>query len=232
MIRLGVAALAVLGMTAAAGCGREREPDLINGKALFIGEGTCGSCHALNRAGTKGTQGPNLDNAFGPSRRAGLGEQTVEGIVHEQIANVRRGSIMPEKLVEGNDAEDVAAYVAFAAGKKGKDTGPLAQAGAPDVSNVTATAKGGKLQIDAVESGALSFTAGKAEAPAGAVELVMKNPSPIEHNIAVEGDGTGAVVGTDGVSTVKADLQAGTYEYLCTVPGHADGGMKGTLTVK
>jgi len=226
------ALLVVLGAVLASGCGREYEPDLIKGKELFIGKGTCGSCHALERAGTRGTQGPDLDQAFGTARRNGLGEQTVEGIVHEQIANVRRGSIMPENLVKGDDARDVAAYVAFAAGKGGKDTGPLAEAGAPDVSNVTAEAKGGKLQIDAVESGALSFTAGKATAPAGEIELVMANPSPIQHNIAVEGDGTGPVVGTDGTSTVKASLKPGMYQYLCTVPGHAEGGMVGQLTVE
>src|SRR3712207_8473170 len=52
---------------------------------------------------------PNLDEAFGPSRRDGLGEGTVEGVVHQQIANVRRNSSMPADLVTGKDARDVAA---------------------------------------------------------------------------------------------------------------------------
>jgi mono/diheme cytochrome c family protein len=115
----------------AAGCGRE-EADLVNGKALFIGEGTCGSCHTLERAGTMGSQGPNLDDAFGPARRDGLGEQTVAGIVHEQIDETLRGSEMPEDLVTGDDARDVAAYVAEVAGMPGEDTGALATAGLAD----------------------------------------------------------------------------------------------------
>jgi mono/diheme cytochrome c family protein len=118
------AAVAVAAL--AAGCGPE-EANLSNGKALFVQK--CGSCHALKRAGTQGVQGPNLDQAFGPARRDGLGSKTVRGVVRDQIANVRRGSIMPRKLVTGDDARDVAAYVAEVAGQPGQDRGALAQAG-------------------------------------------------------------------------------------------------------
>ena len=121
---LAVAAIALL----ATGCGRD-EPDLVNGKALFVGEGTCGSCHTLTRAGTMGVRGPNLDESFGPAREQGLGRRTVQGVVQEQIGNVRRGSIMPEDLVTDEDARDVAAYVAQVAGMPGEDTGALATAG-------------------------------------------------------------------------------------------------------
>jgi uncharacterized cupredoxin-like copper-binding protein len=64
------------------------------------------------------------------------------------------------------------------------------------------------------------------------VEIVMPNPSPLQHDIALQGDGKGPVVGTGGTSRFSATLKPGKYEFLCTVPGHADGGMKGTLTVK
>lgn len=111
---------------AAAGCGSE-EADLVNGKQLFVEQ--CGTCHGLDRAGTSASQGPNLDAAFKASRDQGLGAATIEGVVREQIANVRRGSIMPEDLVTGDDARDVAAYVAQVAGVPGEDTGALASAG-------------------------------------------------------------------------------------------------------
>ena len=109
-----------------AGCGEE-DADLVNGKALFVEQ--CGTCHALERAGTQGAQGPNLDEAFGPSRSDGLGRATVQGVVQDQIANVRSGSSMPEDLVTGKDARDVAAYVAEVAGMPGEDAGQLASAG-------------------------------------------------------------------------------------------------------
>ncbi len=52
--------------------------------------------------------------------------------MHDQIANVRKGSIMPEDLVTGKDARDVAAYVAQVAGMPGEDMGALATAGLAD----------------------------------------------------------------------------------------------------
>jgi plastocyanin len=224
---LCAAALAALSLAA---CGREDSPDLVNGKELFIGEGTCGSCHALARAGTNGTQGPDLDEAFAQARRDGMNEDTVEGVVLRQIAHPRRNSIMPADLVTGNDAEDVAAYVAEVAGIPGEDTGALADVGVDR--GGTAKAENGTLQIDADESGALAFTASKATAPPGRIEFVMDNPSPIDHNIALEDGPEGDVVGNGGTSTFTTNLKPGEYVYLCTVPGHAEGGMVGDLTVK
>lgn len=126
-----LAALAALGAATtfllALGCGREHEPDLVNGKAEFVQK--CSSCHTLGRANAQGTQGPNLDEAFQVALKDGMTKETLQGIVHRQIANVRRGSIMPKNLVKGNDAIDVAAYVAASSGKSGQDTGALATAG-------------------------------------------------------------------------------------------------------
>jgi mono/diheme cytochrome c family protein len=107
-------------------CGRD-EPDLSNGKAMFTQK--CGSCHALARAGTQGQTGPDLDASFRAALAEGMNRETVEGIVHKQILNPRMNSKMPPKLVTGEDADDVAAYVAFAAQRAGEDQGALAQAG-------------------------------------------------------------------------------------------------------
>lgn len=186
----------------------------------------------MKRAATQGTQGPDLDEAFGPARGSGLGEATIKGVVLDQISGVRKNSIMPADLVTGDDARDVAAYVASAAGVPGEDTGALASAGAAQVSDEPAVAENGTLEIPADPSGALSFTFAEAEAEAGSVEIVMDNESPIDHNIAIEGEGEGDVVGTGEESTVTADLDPGEYQFLCTVPGHAEGGMTGTLTVE
>ncbi len=127
----GVAVAAVAVAALAAGCGGQGEADLANGKRLFTGEGRCASCHVLERVGSGGVLGPNLDAAFAQARRDGLGEDTIAAIVREQIRNVREGSLMPENLVTGKDAHDVAAYVAHAAGVPGEDQEELAQAGQP-----------------------------------------------------------------------------------------------------
>lgn len=230
------AALGTLAVLALSGCGTgtSDEADLANGKKLFIGKGTCGSCHTLQRAGTKGNQGPNLDAAFENSREDGFGDSAIAGVVSDQIHIPRRGSIMPADLVTGDDRRDVAAYVGAVAGKTGEDTGLLATVGGADNSNKTAVAKGGALTIPADPSGALAFAFGKATAPAGAITISMPNPSPIQHNIAIKGPvtGKGPIVGKGGESSFKATLKPGSYEFLCEVPGHEAGGMKGTLTVK
>jgi mono/diheme cytochrome c family protein len=122
LVGVGVA-LAALPLAA---CGRE-EPDLSNGKALFVQD--CGSCHVLGRAGTQGTTGPDLDAAFRAALRSGMNRETIEGIVDDQIANPRRNSVMPADLVVGDDARDVAAYVGFATDRPGEDQGALAEAG-------------------------------------------------------------------------------------------------------
>jgi mono/diheme cytochrome c family protein len=107
-------------------CGRD-EADLENGKAAFVEK--CGSCHQLNRAGTGGTTGPNLDTAFQTALADGMDRDTVEGIVHSQILHPNTGGKMPAGLVKGEDAKDVAAYVGYAAARTGSDEGALASAG-------------------------------------------------------------------------------------------------------
>jgi len=234
---VAVAALCALSV----GCGKE-ESDLENGKRLYTGqlaEGEkapdgyqpCGACHALARANTSGTAGPDLDESFATARRDGMNKATVQGVVEDQIAHPRRNSTMPADLVEGDDARDVAAYIAEVAGQPGEDRGRLASIGRP-VSNKPIAAEGGVLTMPADETGALAFASTRATAPKGPLEIVMPNPSPITHNIAIKGGPTGPVVGTGGRSAFEFSLTAKQYTYYCSVPGHEAGGMKGTLTVE
>jgi hypothetical protein len=80
----------------------------------------------------------------------------------------------------------------------------------------------------------LAFNTGTLSVQAGHVTISMLNQSPIGHNVAIRGHGIdvqGPVVGQGGTSSVTADLEPGTYEFYCSVPGHADAGMRGTLIV-
>jgi plastocyanin len=230
-----LAGLALAGLAAtAAGCGREGPPDLVKGKQLFTSR-RCASCHTLARANAKGTQGPSLDAAFAAARRSGMTAKTIEGIVREQIDHPRRGSIMPAKLVTGQNARDVAAYVGRAASVPGKDTGPLALVG-PQTTGKPALEKNGVLEIDMDPSGALAYVTNKAGAMPGKVAFKSMNKSSVQHDIALKGPGgelgKGAVVGQGGTSQFTASVKPGTYTFFCSVPGHEQGGMKGTLTVK
>jgi plastocyanin len=172
-----------------------------------------------------------------------MNEETVEGIVRRQIAQPRRTSIMPADLVSGQDAEDVAAYIAQAAGQPGEDPGALAQVGQSQEADPVA-AEGNTLLLPADPTGQLAFVAPDAEAnpgrvvaataPAGEIVFRMPNEASLQHNIAVK-NGTsaeGPVVGQGGTSEFTATLEPGTYTFYCSVPGHEQGGMAGELTVE
>jgi plastocyanin len=217
-------------------------PDLISGKKLFAQK--CGSCHVLARAGTKGTVGPNLDAAFEAPLRNGLKRSGIRGVVHDQILfppnfKLDEGGkrpdgspAMPAKIVTGADADDVAAYVASVVAKPGKDTGLLATAVPQAGAGAPATAKGGVLSIPADPNGQLAFATKKASAPAGKLEVEMPNKSGTPHDIVIDGKGKGQTVSGGGTSKFTATFAAGTYTYYCSLPGHRQAGMQGTLTVK
>jgi uncharacterized cupredoxin-like copper-binding protein len=233
-----VAGFAIVALT---GCELKDDGDnLVNGKTLFVQE--CARCHVLARAGATGVIGPDLDQAWQQSERDGLGRSTYEGLVHQQILEPNRNpqvdpvtgkpmELMPANLVTGEDAQDVAAYVASAAAAPGDDPGRLADIGGGPEG--TARAEGGTLSIP-VGSG-LTYEFADAEAPAGPLTIESVNEQPADHNIAIDGGGVdevGDVVANGGTSTVEVDLEPGEYSFYCSVPGHREGGMEGTLTVE
>jgi cbb3-type cytochrome c oxidase subunit III len=116
-VRRPAAALGLALATAllAAGCGTggiSKGGDASAGKQLF--QAKCGGCHTLADAGTHGQTGPNLDDAFGPSRKQGYKPDTFQQVVRDQIELAEPP--MPKNLVKGADANAVAAYVAQVAG--------------------------------------------------------------------------------------------------------------------
>ena len=235
--------LVVCGAAAAAlgACGTDEPPedaDLVAGKQAFVEK--CAACHVLARAGTTGTTGPNLDAAFRQALSDGFGRAAVRGVVQEQIlfpAEVPQDSpaYMPPKLVTGQAAENVAAYVAFAASRGGEDTGRLAEAVQQAGAGEPAVAANGVLEIPADPNGQLAYVTDAATARAVALEITSPNESSVPHNIAIEGPGgvneVGAVVQDGGVSRINVELEPGEYTFFCTVAGHREGGMEGTLTV-
>lgn len=241
---LTLSATAALAAAGLAACGVvEREPNLIAGKRAYVEK--CGACHVLNRAGTKGNQGPNLDEAFQQSLKDGIERSTIEGVVHRQILYPNRRAqqdpttgkeliAMPAKLVEGDLANDVSAYVASVAGRAGKDAGRLNAIGTTKAKG-TAKEKDGVVEIDADPSGQLAYTFADAEANAGALDIKSVNKSSTDHNIAIEGQGVdkqGPVVSGGDSSDIKVTLKPGEYTFYCSVQGHREAGMEGKLTVK
>jgi plastocyanin len=92
------------------------------------------------------------------------------------------------------------------------------------------------LKFEADPNGELAYTSTSETAKAGKVTVEFKNPQALTHDVAIESS-SGEEVGAteliaDGSDTTTVDLKPGTYTYFCTVPGHREAGMEGTLTVK
>ena len=166
----------------------ETDADLVAGKQLFVKN--CGSCHVLNRAGTKGTTGPNLDQAFQRAEKDGFGESAIRGVSSKQIEypNREAGGIMPAKLVTGQDAANVAAYVASVVAQPGKDTGLLATAvRRPRASRPSP--RTARCRSTPTPAASCSSPPPRPPRPRGKITIKFANKSGVDHNIAIDGKG-------------------------------------------
>ena len=80
----------------------------------------------------------------------------------------------------------------------------------------------------------LAYAVTEVTAPAGEITLRSVNDQSTPHNIAIDEPETtlGEIVSDGGTSEITVTLEPGTYEYYCSVPGHREAGMVGTLTVE
>jgi plastocyanin len=109
-----------------------------------------------------------------------------------------------------------------------EDESEAAEGGAP-------AATGRTLALAADQGGALSYDKASAAVLPGRVEIDFDNPSPIEHNVTIargsEELGATETV-TDDATSTEVQLEPGDYVFFCSVEGHREGGMEGTLTVE
>jgi plastocyanin len=80
----------------------------------------------------------------------------------------------------------------------------------------------------------IRFDVKEITAPAGPLEITLINKGRIEHTMKLEITGTDFELKTPGrgdSDTGTITLEPGTYEFVCTVAGHEQAGMKGTLVV-
>jgi cbb3-type cytochrome c oxidase subunit III len=140
--RVGALLAATAATLLAAGCGTggpaPKQADTQTGQKLFVAN--CAACHTLAAANTHGTIGPDLDAAFGADRAQGYKQSSIEDVVLDQIrlgsGPVHNATVpsqvqpsMPANNVKGQDAADVAAYVASVAGQNGAEAAPPASLG-------------------------------------------------------------------------------------------------------
>lgn len=98
----------------------------------------------------------------------------------------------------------------------------------------TASGPGGTIPL-AADVSELAYDKPSISSKAGKVTIDFTNPSALEHDVAIEGDGkeiAGSELIAESKTSVSTELAAGTYTFFCTVPGHREAGMEGELTVK
>jgi mono/diheme cytochrome c family protein len=180
---------------AAAGCGavgRVGQGDPAHGKQLFLAatsKGSCASCHTLADAKSTGTLGPNLDDAFSSDKAQGFSEQTMADIVRGQIAYPEEP--MPADIYRGQDARDIALYVAKCSGVSA--CGVIAETAAPPTTTGTTTTTASKPDGKAIfaSAGCGSCHTLKAAGSSGNVgpnlDQLKPSKSTVAHQVEVGG---------------------------------------------
>ena len=278
-----IAAIALAGV--AAGCGTEKiqvaqtNPNH-TGAELF--NQRCSGCHTLSYAATWGSaSNPRAAEAInGPNFNVRC-ERPVDRVLYAIKNGGFSGAIMPQNIVVGQQAVEVAKFVATYAGRQAKGAPGVsnceqqslgsvtpynAAASAPKTStttpvnpttsttpttttpaktSTTATPTSGKsgagagasISQSADPNGQLKFTKNSLSAKPGKVTVDFTNKSPVPHNMVIQQGTNGSVIGktptfSGGSKTFTVTLKPGKYTFYCSVPGHRQAGMQGTLTVK
>jgi plastocyanin len=98
------------------------------------------------------------------------------------------------------------------------------------------TAGSATLDFEADSGGNLAFTEDEAVSKAGKVTVNFTNPAPVPHDVRIESpDGKdigGTEVISEGNESATVNLKPGDYTFFCSVPGHRQAGMEGTLKVE
>lgn len=115
-------------------------------------------------------------------------------------------------------------------------TSSSTSASSSQAATATSGAGGQTLALAANPEGQLSYNTKTLTASAGKVTIAFTNMSPLMHNMNVESS-SGQTLGSTptfqgATKSLTLDLKPGTYKFFCTVPGHRQAGMEGTLIVK
>jgi plastocyanin len=93
---------------------------------------------------------------------------------------------------------------------------------------------GGASTLELATPSGVEYDKTSLEAAAGEVTIDYTNDSGLQHNVTLEGggaDGEATETITEGNTSLTVDLEAGEYTFYCSVDGHRDAGMEGTLVV-
>lgn len=136
----------------------------------------------------------------------------------------------------------LAAFALVACGSSDDDTSDTSADTTTESQTETGggTAEGGSAgsaaAVDFEVGEGLTYTSDSASAKTGKVTVNLTNSQPLTHDVAIE-DSSGKTIAqteliAEGSDSTTANLKSGEYTFYCTVPGHREAGMEGTLSVK
>jgi plastocyanin len=141
----------------------------------------------------------------------------------------------------GSSTEETGAVAGAAqeAEEKAEEAGEEVEGKAEEVEKEAeggSAGSGATVEVEADPSGNLAFTSNSITAKAGKDTINFTNSSPVPHDVVIEDENGKELGGTEitseGSDSTEIELKPGTYTYFCSVPGHRQAGMEGTLTVK
>jgi plastocyanin len=124
-----------------------------------------------------------------------------------------------------------AAAVLLVGGCGGSDSdggGSEGQAGGPTTSTGTPAAVGVVLDVSGTE---YTFAPATLKASAGPTTIRFTNKGVVEHDFVIKALGVKIVAQAGKSAAATVTLAPGTYKTFCSVAGHSQSGMQGTLTV-
>jgi len=200
-----------------------------NGDLFYV----CGSALAVSAVLVSflGLRAKGFPGRFGPLVAlyfvALIGTATTLAVLHAQDEEQAKAA-ENTRASEENEEEEASPVSSEPEGEGQAKGGTAAKkpSGAPKAPTT--------LQL-AASATKIAYDTTELTAKAGKVTIDFDNPAAIEHDVAIEQDGNeiakSALI-SEGKTSVTAELEPGTYTFLCTVPGHAEAGMEGTLTVR
>lgn len=171
------------------------------------------------------------ERSFPGSRAALAGGFAVFALL---VVSTTTAAVISAREEQEHREEELAHEAAEEEQVEGEEAAEAEATGTEGPSGASEAEAGQVLTLTSPEDGSTTFDSARLDANPGTVTIEYTNPSPVEHNVALEADGAeeGDLVTDGDISTVSAELQRGQYAYYCSVPGHREAGMEGTLTVR